>query len=303
MPAARPTSVPEVALETEQAQTLAKNIWELQQLIESGQAKSRARQMLLRAYAEQVAYNEDKLGVAPEHRAFLLPRDDTREGVLLVHGATGSPRDLRDLAEFLHAGGFSVYCMRLPGHGTKDQNDGEIRWESALYDVESRYKQLSDCCKNVSIVGYSFGATLAMQIDLKPRPSSLVLLAPALFPRLGWFQRTLLSMGLDRFEFVRRSLGWQAELLDAMAAARKQKWWYGIPVHGVMCKDDPRIDTRSMSFLRSRLNHHRTHLEELPTGGHTFHREQHADAVQREVLEFLRANRAPRNAGGPPPKY
>lgn len=290
-------------MEANEAQTLAKNIWELQQLVESGQAKSRARQMLLRAYAEQVAYTEDQLGIDDDDRAFLLPRDDTREGILLVHGATGSPRDLRDLAEFLHAGGFTVYCVRLPGHGVAEQNDGETRWESALYDLEARYQQLSDCCKHVGIVGYSFGATLALQTELKPRPTSLVLLAPALFPRLTWFKRTLLSLGLDRFEFVRRALGWQAELLEAMAAARKQKWWYGTPIHAAMCKDDLRIDTRGMGFLRSRLTHHRTVLREYATGGHDFHKGDLADELKREVLEFLKANRQPRNTGGPPPRY
>lgn len=287
-------------MEAPVAQTLAKNIWELQKLIDSGQAKSRARQMLLRAYAQQVDHLEDQLGIDPEHRAFILPRDDTRDGILLIHGATGSPKDLRDLAEFLHAGGFSVYCMRLPGHGVEGANAGEMRWESALYDVEARYKQLSDCCKNVSIVGYSFGSTLALQLDLKPRPTSMVLLAPALFPKLGWFKRTLLTLGLNRFEFVRRALGWQAELLEAMAAARRQKWWYGTPIHAAMCKDDPRIDSRSMTFLRSRLTHHRTVLQELETGGHDFHRGERSDEVQREVLEFLRENRQPREHGGPP---
>lgn len=287
-------------MEAPVAQTLSKNIWELQQLIESGQAKSRARQMLLRAYAQQVDHLEDELGIDPEDRAFILPRDDTRDGLLLIHGATGSPRDLRDLAEFLHAGGFSVYCMRLPGHGAEDANAGEMRWESALYDVEARYQQLSDCCRNVSIVGYSFGATLALQLDLKPRPTSMVLLAPALFPKLGWFKRMLLSLGLNRFESVRRALGWQAELLDAMAAARRQKWWYGTPIHGAMCKDDPRIDTRSMTFLRARLTHHRTVLQELDTGGHDFHRGERSGDVQRGVLEFLRENRQPREHGGPP---
>lgn len=282
------------------AQILSKNIWELQQLIESGQAKSRARQMLLRAYAEQVAHTEDELGVPEEDRAFILAREDTRDGILLVHGATGSPRDLKDMAEFLHAGGFSVYNMRLPGHGLQEPNEAEMRWESALYDVEARYRQLSDCCKNVAVVGYSFGATLAMQMELKPRPSALVVIAPALFPRLDWFKRTLTSLGLDRFEFVRRALGWQTELLGAMAAARKQKWWYGIPVHATMCKDDPRIDTRSMSFLRSRLTHHRTVLREYAMGGHEFHKGDLADEVHREVLDFLRTNRQPEHRGPAP---
>ena len=76
-----------------------------------------------------------------------------------------------------------------------------------------------------------------------------------------------------------------------MAEARKQKWWYGLPVFAAMCKDDTRIDSRSMGFLRSRLSHHRSALREYDQGGHTFHLGTLADEVNREVLAFLKANR------------
>lgn len=281
----------EAIVEELAAQTLSKNIWELHRAIESGKATARARQMLLRAYSEQVAAFEDALGVDGPDRAFILDREDSREGVLLVHGATGSPRDLRDLAEAIHGAGFNVYCIRLPGHGVEGPNAQHDNWESCLVELEERYAQFNQCCKNLIVVGYSFGATLAMQMELQPRPSALVMLAPALFPRLNRWQRLLMTLKLDRFERVRRWMGWQAELLDAMAAARKQKWWYGLPVLAAMCKDDTRIDARSMGFLRSRLSHHRNVLREFDTGGHTFHLGPHADEVHREVLAFLHANR------------
>lgn len=273
------------------ALTLNKNIWELHRAIESGKATARARQMLLRAYAEQVADFEDRLGIEGPDRAFILDREDSREGVLLVHGATGTPRDLRDLAEAIHGAGFNVYCIRLPGHGVKGPQAQQSNWESCLLELEERYAQFTRCCKNVIVVGYSFGATLAMQMELQPRPAALVMLAPALFPRLNHVQRLLMTLGLDRFERVRKWMGWQAELLDAMSGARKQKWWYGLPVYASICKDDSRIDARSMGFLRSRLSHHRNVLREYEQGGHAFHLGTLADEVHREVLAFLQANK------------
>jgi esterase/lipase len=272
------------------AQILAKNIWELQQMIRTGQATARGRQMLLRAHADQVAYLEEKLGIETEHRAFILERDDSRDGVLLVHGSTGTPDDLQALAQHLHTGGYNVYCMRLPGHGVPGAPAEGGSWQACRAEVQARYRLLSDCCKNVFVVGYSFGATLTLQLDVQPRPRGLVLLAPALFPRLGWWQRLLLSLGLERLAFVRRKLGWGAEILEAMAEARRQKWWNGTPVFAAMCKDDDKVDTRSLSFVRSRITHHRSLIREHDSGGHLFHRGDLQEETHRSVLEFIKEN-------------
>ena len=270
--------------------TLAKNIWELQQLISRGKATGRARQMLLRAYAQQVADVEEQLGIEEGDRAFILAREDSRDGVLLIHGTTGSPEDLRAMAHFLYEGGFNACCMRLPGHGLPEGQATGGSWEACVNEVQHRYQMLSDCCKNVYVLGYSFGAALAMQLDLSPRPRALVLLAPAIYPRLGLMQRVLVALGLDRVAWIRRHLGWKVEVLEAMNAARRHKWWYGVPILALMARDDGRIDPRSLGFLRSRVTHHRTQIHQLPTGGHQLQHGEHRDEVQRMALEFIKEN-------------
>jgi carboxylesterase len=270
--------------------TLVKNIWELQQLIHRGKATGRTRQMLLRAHSQLVDEMEGQLGIEESDRAVILAREDSRDGVLLIHGTTGSPEDLRGMARFLHEGGFNTYCMRLPGHGLPEGNEGAASWEACVDEVLHRYRVLSDCCKNVYVVGYSFGAALALQLDLSPRPRALVLIAPAIYPRLGLFQRILVALGLDRLQWVRRHLGWRVEVLEAMNAARRHKWWYGVPVLALMAGDDRRIDPRSLNFLRSRVTHHRTQIHQLPAGGHQLHLGEHRDEVHRMALSFIKEN-------------
>lgn len=38
------------------------------------------------------------------------------EGVLLIHGYTGAPGEMRLLGEFLHSRGYTVLGVLLPGH-------------------------------------------------------------------------------------------------------------------------------------------------------------------------------------------
>ena len=279
-------------MEDTAARTLASSIWEMQLVIAKGGATVRTRQMLLRAYSEEVAYMEDKLGINPDDRAFLLINQDSRDGILLVHDSDGTPADLKDLAEALHGAGYNVHCLRMPGVAMENVNAQTGFWESAAWELEQRYQQLSDCCKNVSIVGHGFGATLAMQLQHKIRPASLVLLAPALYPRLGIWNRALLALGLDRFEWFRKRMNWPSDMVEAMSTARKRKWWYSVPVYIAMSRDDVRVDPRGLGFVRSRLTHHRSVIKSIDDGGHDFHSTTRAQEIRDDLIGFLRQNRS-----------
>lgn len=277
-------------MEQQVAETLTKNIWELRKLIESGDATARARQMLLRALAQEVDYIEEKSGIPPERRAFIREREDSRSGVLLVHGTGGSPAELRELAERIFAAGHNVYVLRLPGHGVEGGSGPQSPWESYRYEVRSRYELFSDCCKNVYVLGHGFGATLALMQTFKPRPEGLILLAPALHAHVGWVQRLIIALGLDRVRFLRRWMDWRTEVFDGMELARRNKSWSRLPAFVAGTTDDARVDPRSLGFLRARLTHHRTVVEEYPTGGHDFYRGSQKENVEKAILGFLAEN-------------
>ena len=62
------------------------------------------------------------------NRSFELAVDTPVGGVLLLHGLTDSPYSLRALGEALHAKGYQVLGLRLPGHGTAPSGLLELRW-------------------------------------------------------------------------------------------------------------------------------------------------------------------------------
>ncbi len=269
------------------AETLNKNIWELHRLVESGGATVRARQMLLRALAQQVDYLEEATQVPEEERAFLLEREDSRSGVLLVHGTKGSVADLRPLGEGLFEAGHSVYGMRLPSVGIPTATGLPSPWESYREEVNNRFTLFSECCKQVYVVGHGFGATLVLMQNFKPRPEGLILLAPAVHARVSRKQRILMALGLDRLGFLRKKMRWRSDVFDGMDAARKNKSWSRIPTFVAAAEDDERVDPRSIGFLRSRLTHHRTVIETFPSGGHRFHLGDAQQKVHQGIIDFL----------------
>ena len=106
---------------------------------------------------------------------------DAPLAVLLLHGFTGSPWELRPLGEALAERGLHVRCPRLPGHGTTPEAmlwAGATEWLSAATTALESLRG----AKRVAVIGLSMGALLAMVLAarFRGRVQGLVLLAPAL---------------------------------------------------------------------------------------------------------------------------
>jgi carboxylesterase len=97
---------------------------------------------------------------------------------LFLHGFTGSPAELRPLAEIIAAKGFRVLCPRLPGHGlgaTDLATAGASDW------IEAAAAALRALQKPAHLVALSMGALVAVRLAAQEsaRVRSLALLAPA----------------------------------------------------------------------------------------------------------------------------
>lgn len=103
------------------------------------------------------------------------------EAVLLVHGFTGSPWEMRPLGDALAERGFFVHCPRLPGHGTTPEAMLGAGHEDWLLAATDAFQGLTSH-RRVFVAGLSMGALLALSIAARHpgKVSGLALLAPAL---------------------------------------------------------------------------------------------------------------------------
>lgn len=84
--------------------------------------------------------------------------------MLLIHGYTGSPAELKLLGEYLNKKGYSVFGVRLPGHGTTPEELNKTNWPLWYDAVRKAHEELSQCCSEISVVGLSMGGLLAMKL-------------------------------------------------------------------------------------------------------------------------------------------
>ncbi len=123
------------------------------------------------------------------NRSFVLAAEDPIGSVLLLHGMSDSPYSLRQMAITLHERGYTVLGLRMPGHGTAPSGMVYVHWRdmSAATGLAMDYLERKQPGKPIHIVGYSTGATLALDYalnalaeDSASRPASLVLISPAI---------------------------------------------------------------------------------------------------------------------------
>lgn len=82
------------------------------------------------------------------------------KGVLLIHGWTSTPYEVRRLGAFLNEAGYTVYGPQLKGHGTVPKDLENVKWEEWLEDVRAGYQKLKNECSKVYLGGTSIGASL-----------------------------------------------------------------------------------------------------------------------------------------------
>lgn len=83
-------------------------------------------------------------------------------GVLLIHGFTACPAQFRPLGELLHAQGFSVRAITLPGHGTSPQDMNNSTWQDWLNAVRNAAQSMRQQYAHFSVAGLSMGGVLAL---------------------------------------------------------------------------------------------------------------------------------------------
>ncbi|HSY48844.1 MAG TPA: alpha/beta fold hydrolase [Thermoanaerobaculia bacterium] len=85
-------------------------------------------------------------------------------GVLLVHGITGAPTEMKPLVRKLTANGFSVACPQLAGHCSTLKDLKRTHWRDWYASVEESLLHLRQECETVFVAGLSMGALLALKL-------------------------------------------------------------------------------------------------------------------------------------------
>jgi carboxylesterase len=110
--------------------------------------------------------------IIPSAEPFFYPGGPV--GVLLVHGFTGSPKEMHWMGESLAQQGYSVLGVRLAAHATQPQDILRATWMDWLNSVEDGYHLLSGTASQIVVAGLSMGGILTLLFSARFPVSGLV---------------------------------------------------------------------------------------------------------------------------------
>jgi carboxylesterase len=169
--------------------------------------------------------------VLPGAEPFFLPGGPT--GVLLLHGFTSSPAEIRPLGGFLAELGYTVYSPLLAGHGTAPEHLRATTWQDWVDSALEGLPVLAKAgCTRVALVGLSLGGSISLYLA-EQRPADFLsvvtinspVFIPTIFqPALRWLGEGLLPFfdkgitDLPATEPGRHSLTYSRTPLESVSA-------------------------------------------------------------------------------------
>jgi carboxylesterase len=126
------------------------------------------------------------LAAVPSKPGVFMPGRNGK-AVILIHGLTGTPAEVRFLAWFLNTHGYTVSCPRLANHGQPMHILKATRWEEFYASARQAYEELRADHQEIFVAGLSLGALLALLLadEFQTGVAGVSCLSPTLFYD-GW---------------------------------------------------------------------------------------------------------------------
>lgn len=108
-------------------------------------------------------------------------------GVLLIHGLTGTPTEMKQFGKVIARQGFTVACPELAGHCATIEALSATKWQDWYLSMEAAFDALKEECEHVYVAGLSMGALIALMIAAKKghQVAGIILLSTTFFYD-GW---------------------------------------------------------------------------------------------------------------------
>jgi len=230
-------------------------------------------------------------------------------GIVLLHGFTGVPGDLKYLAEVLNRGGFTVSVPRLPGHGTNTADFRTTGWREWLRRSIDEFLDLSYRCEKVYVAGLSMGGVLTLILASMFAVDRIALAAPAITTRnrtIRWtpILRFLVRHGAQRPEEKFEDPGyralaphyWKYDWIAQVASLRhlqkialKRLRLVKSQTLTIVSQNDAAVPVEAADIIEHSITSERHERLTLTRSGHIVVNDVDREAVAQAILTWFQA--------------
>jgi carboxylesterase len=228
-------------------------------------------------------------------------------GCLLVHGFTGTPKEMRMLGDSLSQDKYTVLAPRLAGHATSVEDIKRSHWEDWVASVEDGLNLLKGCTNRQVVMGLSMGGVLALIAAARFSLSGVVTFsAPSSLPGdprakylpvLKFFIRKVskgkpdwqnLEAARDHVDYPYYSTPAIVELKELIEVMQSELSTVTIPALLVQSRQDRGIPAESLDTLYDSIASNDKSKFWVDNSGHVVIREPERELIFIEVKKFLK---------------
>ncbi|MBA4383723.1 MAG: hypothetical protein C0410_03225 [Anaerolinea sp.] len=241
----------------------------------------------------------------PTAEPFFIPGG--KIGCLLVHGFTGTPKEMRMLADSLSQEKYTILGIRLTGHATDLVDMKHSTWRDWLVSVEDGLNILKGCTEHQVVMGLSMGGVLSMlaaaRYDVKgvitfsapcalpadPRTKFLPYIT-WLVPQVDkgkpdWRNLEAMKDHVDYPGYPTRSVIQLQKLIEVMM---RELPHVNVPAMMVQSHGDHGIPAESMDTLYANISSTDKTRLWVENSGHVVIREPERELIFTEVKKFIK---------------
>jgi carboxylesterase len=245
----------------------------------------------------------------PTTEPFLFPGSKT--GCLLIHGFTGTPKEMRWMGEYLNREhGFSCLGVRLAGHATRPKDMISSRWVDWTASVEDGYNLLRGLADRVYLIGLSMGGALALLMSTRLSVKGVMTMStpyqlpeehPAWqiklysyfrsympksreVPGSSWFDKSAYQ---DHISYPLNPIRSAAELKILLGKMRAALPYVRVPVLMIHSKDDAYVLPENLEHIFSDLSASDKTRLYITGSGHVVPRDAARQSAFEAAAEFI----------------
>jgi carboxylesterase len=233
---------------------------------------------------------------------FLIDRGD-QQGILLLHGLTATPWEVKPLAEYLANQNVTVMAPLLPGHGTTMADLDKATWQEWYLAANASLADLKKKTKRVYVGGISTGADIAILLASENDIDGLVVIAPPIEFRdwrakfvgvyqylLPYVEHDVIGPEIGHYYVMNPSHG-VAELVKMIGKVKTSLPRVSTPTLILQSINDKTINPTSANFVFQNLGSKQKELRLYGNASHILVQEKDApDIIFYSVGEFLAKN-------------
>ena len=230
-------------------------------------------------------------------------------GCVLVHGFTGTPKEMRLLGEFLNQQGHTVLGVRLAGHATKMEDMVRMRAQDWLASVEDGYHLLHTQCDHIFLIGLSMGGLLSLiQAARLPVDGVVAMSTPYQFPvewarRMPWLIKLVSpfvstmekgeenwfspEMGKDHVHYAKDPVRSGYEVFQLIKTMQQSLPQIKVPALVIQSKDDQAVPPEHAETIYKSLGSSQKELVWVDHSCHVITRDGDTSRVFEPIARFI----------------